>query len=241
MRICVIVPTYNERKNIVPLISTIQKTFKAFNLSHLYILIIDDNSPDGTGKLVEEISKTYGNLLVLHRPRKLGLGSAYKDGFTYAIQQLKSDIIFEMDADLSHDPKYIPHFLRAIHEGYDVVVGSRRIRGGGVVGWGLHRRAVSWIGSKIAQWLCGISVHDATSGYRAFTRQALERIEYSTLRSESYAFQIETLFRCQKQGLRIKEIPIVFTDRKMGKSKLGVKDWLEFITVCLKLFLKRLK
>lgn len=154
MRITIVIPTYNERENIGPLVSSIQSVLKDCGMDcSTTILIVDDNSPDGTGKLAEDMSRIYGNLRVVHRPGKLGLGSAYKQGFLYAIRQLDSDVIFQMDADFSHHPRYILDFLGVLRQGYDVVVGSRRIKGGGVIGWPLYRRIVSWVGNKMAERL----------------------------------------------------------------------------------------
>ncbi|KPV62784.1 MAG: Glycosyltransferase AglJ [Candidatus Bathyarchaeota archaeon BA1] len=241
-KICIIIPTYNERENIVPLISELQNVLKHCGMERsATVLIVDDNSPDGTGKLAEEMARIYGNLRVLHRPRKSGLGSAYRDGFSYALNKLDSDVIFEMDADLSHNPKQIPNLLDGILNGCDVVVGSRRVEGGGIVGWSPYRRMVSWFGNRMAQWLCGVRARDATSGYRAFTRKALEQVNYLDVKSEGYAFQIEMLFRCQEKGLGIEEKPIIFIDRGSGKSKLGTREWIEFMKTCFKLLISRLK
>jgi len=242
MRVTIAIPTYNERANIGPLVSSVQSVLKGCGMDHsTTILIVDDNSPDGTGKLAEDMSKIHENLRVLHRPGKLGLGSAYKEGFSYAIQQLDSDVIFEMDADFSHHPRYIPDFLEGVRQGYDVVVGSRKMKGGGVIGWSPYRRIVSWVGNKMAEWLCGIKVPDSTSGYRAFTRHALQRIDYLNVKSEGYAFQVEMLFRCQKKGMKIGEKPIVFVDRGTGRSKLSVEEWIRFTGTCLRLFVRRLR
>jgi len=241
-RVCIVIPTYNEKENIGPLVSAIQSVLKGIRMDRsTTLLIVDDNSPDGTGELAEEMAKTYGNVGVLHRSGKLGLGSAYKEGFSHAIRQLSCDVVFQMDADFSHDPKFIPSILEGIREGYDVVVGSRRIEGGGVVGWSIYRKMVSWVGNKMAQLLVGIKVHDSTSGYRAFNRHTLQRVDYSTMKSGGYAFQVEMLFRCQKEGARVGEKPIVFVDRGAGKSKLGVKEWIEFTRICVKLLMSRLR
>ncbi len=241
MRVTIVIPTYNERENISRLIPEIQRVLKDYGMKDsTTILIVDDNSPDGTGKLAEEMSKSYGNIQVLHRPGKLGLGSAYKEGFSHAIKK-GSDVIIQMDADLSHDPKYIPILLEGLQEGYDVVVGSRRVKGGGVVNWPLYRKLVSWVGNKMAAWLCGVKLRDSTSGYRAFKREALEKVDYKNLKSEGYAFQIEMLFQCQRMGVKIGEKPIIFVDRRVGRSKLSFKEWLSFTKTCMRLLSKRLR
>jgi len=237
--VCVVVPTYNEIGNLEKLAEALFQVYEENGITGK-ILIVDDSSPDGTGQLADEMSAKNRNIHVIHRPRKLGLGSAYKEGFSMAIEKLGSDLVFEMDADLSHDPKLIPNFIAKLDEGFDVVVGSRKVEGGRVVGWGFYRKLASGVGNTVARWLCGINTTDATSGYRAFTNEALRAIDFLTLKSEGYAFQIETLFRCKRMGLRVAEIPIVFIDREVGKSKLGVKDWTTFSLNCLRLLLERI-
>ena len=148
-------------------------------------------------------------------------------------------IIFEMDADLSHNPKYIPDFLDAINSGYDLVLGSRRVKGGGVKGWGKYRKLVSFIGSLIPKVILGIRVKDLTTGYRAYTKNALKKIKIEEVESEGYFFQIETLYRAEKAGLKIKEIPIIFVDRKKGKSKLSKLEFLKYLSGTIKLKLKK--
>jgi dolichol-phosphate mannosyltransferase len=237
--LCVVIPTYNEKNNIPILIDSIQEVLKD-QKSRSWILIVDDNSPDGTGEIVEGMRNTYKNLIVKHRPKKLGIGSAYIEGFTYAIEKLNGDILISMDADLSHDPKYLLDFLLKINEGYDVIVGSRRIKNGKIIGWNFYRKLMSWVGNTLAKWLCGIKINDATSGYRAYTKEAILKLDLNKISSEGYAFQVEMLFRCQKESLRIAEIPITFIDRKSGKSKLGIQEWFKFLKTCLKLLFKRL-
>jgi len=237
--VCVIIPTYNEKGNLKKLVEALFQVYEDNGIAGK-VLIVDDNSPDGTGQLADEMSTKNNNIHVIHRPRKLGLGSAYKEGFSMAAEQLGSDLVFEMDADFSHDPKLIPKFIAKVNEGFDVIVGSRKVEGGEAVGWGFYRKLVSGVGNTLARWLCGINIHDATSGYRAFKCEALRVIDCSTLKSEGYAFQIETLFRSERMGLKVGEIPIVFVDRTVGKSKLGVKDWTTFSLTCLRLLFERI-
>jgi len=237
--VCVVVPTYNEIGNLEKLVEAVFQVYEENGITGK-ILIVDDSSPDGTGQLADEMATRNKNIHVIHRPRKLGLGSAYIEGFSMATEKLSSDLVFEIDADLSHDPKLIPKFIARLDEGFDVVVGSRRVEGGRVVGWSFYRKLVSGVGNRLARWLCSINVRDATSGYRAFKREALRAIDYLTLRSEGYAFQIETLFRSERVGLKVGEIPIVFVNRKAGKSKLGVKDWTRFSLTCVRLLLERI-
>jgi len=237
--ICIVIPTYNEKNNIPILIDSIQKVLNKQNLKS-WILVIDDNSPDSTGEVVEKMKSVYNNLIVKHRPKKLGIGSAYIEGFTYAIEKLNSDVLVSMDADLSHDPKYLLDFLSKINEGYDVVIGSRRIKDGKIIGWNFYRKLMSWAGNTLARWLCGIKIKDATSGYRAFTKKAIIKANLNKISSKGYGFQVEVLFRCQKAGLKIVEIPIIFIDRQAGKSKLGIQEWFKFLKTCLKLLFKRI-
>jgi len=241
-KVCIVIPTYKERENLERLIPIIQGVLRIHGLAdNATILVVDDNSPDGTGQLAEEMAKIYGNIQVLHRPAKMGLGSAYKEGFTHAFQELSSDAIFEMDADLSHDPKYLPEFLAKFREGYHVVVGSRKIPGGQTIGRGLYRRLTSSVANQLAKHLCGIRVRDATSGYRAFTRGALQGAEYPAIKAKGYAFQVEMLFKCQRKGLKIAEIPIVFVDRKMEETKLNRGEIFNFLSTCLRLLLHRIR
>lgn len=239
-KICIVLPTYNERGNIQRIVPAIQRVLHSHELADFAsILIVDDNSPDGTGELAEELSETYGNVQVFHRPIRLGVGSAYRQGFAYSFQKLDADIVFQMDADLSHNPKFLPDLLFKLEAGYDVVVGSRRIHGGKVMGWSFYRHFLSFVANQLARWLCGIKVHDATSGYRAFTRRALHKVAYSSVESEGYGFQIEMLFRFQKEGLNIAEVPIVFLGRRRGRTKLSKGDMLTFLFACIKLLFQR--
>jgi len=239
-KICIVLPTYNERDNLQRIVPAIQGVLRSHGLAgSATILVVDDNSPDGTGHLAEKLAKTYGNVQVLHRRARLGIGSAYRQGFAYAFQKLDPDIVFQMDADLSHDPKNLPDFLAKLEEGYDVVVGSRRVPGGKVIGWSLYRHFLSFVANQLARRLCGIKVYDATSGYRAFTRRALQKVSYSSIMSEGYVFQIEMLFKCQKEGLKIAEVPITFVGRKIGKTKLSKSEMLNFLFTCLRLLFRR--
>jgi dolichol-phosphate mannosyltransferase len=241
-KVCIVIPTYKERENLQRLIPTIQEVFSSHELANsATILIVDDNSPDGTGQLAEEMAKRYGNIYVLHRAAKMGLGSAYKEGFTYALQKLNSDTVFQMDADLSHDPKHLPEFLAKLSEGYQIVVGSRKVPGGQTIERSLYRRLTSSVANQLARHLCGIKVHDSTSGYRAFTKGALQEVEYPSIKASGYAFQVEMLFKCQRKGLKIAEIPIVFTDRKMEETKLNRSEILNFLSICFRLFLCRIR
>jgi dolichol-phosphate mannosyltransferase len=181
--------------------------------------VVDDNSPDGTGKLADELAADHERISVLHRPGKLGLGSAYVAGFKYAIQQ-DVDCVFEMDADFSHDPAMIPRFVEQIAS-CDVVIGSRYISGINVVNWPMSRLLLSYFANIYTRLATGMTIRDTTSGYKCFRREVLENIELDEVRSDGYAFQIEMNFRCWRKGYRIREIPIIFVDRRSGTSKLS--------------------
>lgn len=220
-RMLVITPTYEERDNLP---SFVEALFRVVPEAHL--LVVDDASPDGTGALAEQLAGADARIQVLHRPGKLGLGSAYVDGFRHALDH-DYELIVEMDTDLSHDARHLPSFLRAVDAGADVVVGSRAVPGGGVVGWGLGRQVLSSGGSLYARTILGVAVRDLTTGYKAYTREALVAIDVESLRAIGYAFQIETTFRALQLGLRVVEVPIVFADRRVGQSKLSRRVFAE--------------
>ena len=233
MRPLIIIPTYNERDNIQKLIPILME----LDLS-LSILVVDDNSPDGTGKLVNDMSEQNDRIQVLHRPSKLGLGSAYIAGFKHAIQQ-DVDCIFEMDADFSHDPDMISEFLEKL-ETCDVVIGSRYISGINVVNWPMSRLLLSYFANFYTRIITGMSIQDATGGFKCFKREVLEQIDLDHVRSDGYAFQIEMNFRCWRKGFRICEIPIIFVDRHSGTSKMSRRIIYEAIWIVWWLRLKRL-
>lgn len=210
----VIVPTYNERENIVALMD------RLLALPYdLHVLVVDDNSPDGTAALVAERREREPRVHLLQRPGKLGLGSAYRDGFRYALEH-GAEYIFEMDADFSHDPDAIGSFLEAITDA-DIVLGSRYIQGVTVVNWPLSRLILSYSANVYTRLITGLPLADSTGGFKCFRRRALEGIRLDRVRSEGYSFQIEMSFRAWKRGFRIKEIPILFVDRRAGVSKMS--------------------
>lgn len=214
-RVLVIIPTYNEAVNIGVLIPRVLEQDPRIN-----ILVVDDNSPDGTGAMVEEIAKREPRVHVLHRPGKRGLGTAYLAGFRWALER-DYDYVFEMDADFSHDPKHLPEFLEAVRNA-DLVLGSRYLRGRvTVVNWPMGRLLLSYFANIYARVVTGLRLYDATGGFKCFRRQVLERIPLDDVRSNGYAFQIEMSFRAWRLGFRIVEIPIVFVDRTDGASKMS--------------------
>jgi dolichol-phosphate mannosyltransferase len=220
MKTLIIIPTYNESENLPALL---ESTFSY--VPQTDILIVDDNSPDGTGELADKIALNDKRVRVLHRTGKLGLGTAYVAGFKYAVAQ-NYDAAFEMDADFSHDPKYLPAFLAAI-ENADLVIGSRYVPGGSTPNWSFSRRLISSCGNIFARFLLGMSTRDCTAGYRCYRRTVLENINLDTIESQGYGFQVELAYRVMKQGFRIVETPIVFMDRRVGKSKMSRKIVLE--------------
>lgn len=226
----IIIPTYNESDNIEKLLDLISRTDPA-----AHVLIVDDNSPDRTYEIVERLMLTSypGRLFLLKRAGKLGLGTAYIAGFKWALAR-DYDYIFEMDADFSHDPKYLPAFLAAIEKN-DLVLGSRYVPGGGVKNWGLLRKFISRGGSLYARTILGLSLRDLTGGFKCFRRQVLEAIDLDSVKSNGYSFQIEMTYRARCQGFRICETPIVFEDRTAGKSKMSRKIFLEAVLMVWKL------
>jgi dolichol-phosphate mannosyltransferase len=224
-RTLIVTPTYNERENLPRFLERVRSAAPS-----AHILVVDDNSPDGTGALADEFAAKDKNVRVMHRAGKLGLGTAYIQAFQRGMGE-GFERFFEMDADLSHDSKYLPDFVRALDEGADIVIGSRNIRGGGVEGWGLGRHFISKGGSIYSRTILGLGVRDLTSGYKAFSRRALEAIELSTIHSNGYSFQIEMTYRAILKGMRVKEVPITFVDRTAGKSKMSRKIFLEAIGV----------
>ena len=217
MKVVVVLPVYNEAENLPDVVSAIF----GLGVDGMHMLIIDDNSPDGTGQMAEELAARHqGRIQVMHRPSKLGLGTAYVLGFRHAVEQ-GADYVIEMDADFSHSPSYIPQFLQEI-QSHDVVVGSRYVAGGGVdANWSVSRRFLSWWGNFYAGMVLGLEVHDATGGFKCFRRSALAGLDIEKIGSQGYAFQVEMAYACQKKGYRVKEIPIMFPDRARGKSKMS--------------------
>ncbi len=234
MKTLVIIPTYNEAENVPEIIDAILKQKENIN-----ILIVDDNSPDGTSDIVLEKIKETDQVHLITREKKSGLGSAYVEGFKYAIKK-KFDYIFEMDADFSHNPKDILRMLDAIKEN-DLVIGSRYIEGINVVNWPLRRLVLSFFASKYVKVITGMKICDPTGGFKCFRRKVLETIDLDDIISDGYSFQIEMNYRTWKNKFKIKEIPIIFTDRRSGQSKMSKQVVLEAIFIVWKLLFKKLK
>jgi dolichol-phosphate mannosyltransferase len=226
--VSIVIPTYDERQNLTRLVSAI-----AENLDGPYeIVVVDDASPDGTADLARDLAKRYP-LILISRPAKGGLGSAYREGFAAA----RGELVFEMDADLSHDPRHVRELVAAVRAGADIAVGSRYVEGGRVVGWNAYRRIVSGIGNGLARLALGLRVRDVTSGYRCYTREAAQLVQLA--KSDGYGFQVEALYLAKRHGMRIAEVPITFENRTVGKSKLGPGEFARFVRTLATLRLAR--
>ena len=214
-RVWVVLPTYNEADNIERLVGAVRERLPAKRR----VLVVDDNSPDGTGEIADRLAAEHDDVEVVHRTVKEGLGPAYVAGFKHALNG-GGGLVIAMDSDFSHEPSYLPRLLRAA-EGADLVLGSRYIPGGGVTEWGRLRRAISRGGSGYARMILGVDIRDLTGGFKCYRREVLEAIELDTLTSKGYAFQVETTYRAIRAGFRVVEIPIVFHDRREGSSKMS--------------------
>src|SRR5882762_8347966 len=235
-RSLVVLPTYNERENIEPIVTAILG-----QATDLEVLVVDDNSPDGTGRIVDGLVEAEPQRVhVMHRAGKRGLGTAYIEGFGWALAR-DYDYVFEMDADFSHDPADL-HRLRQplVSGGADASVGSRWVAGGGTRNWSYLRTFISRGGSVYARLILGVPVKDLTSGFKCFSRRVLERLDLETVGSNGYAFQVEMNFRCHRHGFRVAEVPIMFVDRRVGKSKMGSHIVTEAMLMVLKLRIKEI-
>ncbi len=213
-RLLVVLPTFNERDNLRPIVTEIRKQLPAAT-----IWIVDDNSPDGTGVIADELAALDPNMEVIHRPGKLGLGTAYIGAFRRAVAE-GYDAVVQMDADFSHDPSYLPQLVAGL-EDVDTVIGSRYVAGGGTRNWALPRRAISKAGNLVAKFGLGVSTHDATGGFRAFRAATIEQLHLEDLELRGYGFQIEVVFQLERRGMKIREIPIIFVERASGTSKMS--------------------
>jgi len=231
MKTLIIIPTYNELENLPRLLPEVLSKDESID-----VLIVDDNSPDGTAAFVESQMKNNNRIHLIKRQSKQGLGTAYIAGFKFAIQN-GYDFIFEMDADFSHDPKEIPRFLDEIKSA-DVILGSRYINGVNVINWPMRRLLLSWFANIYTRVITGMPLHDATGGFKCFRREVLEAIDLDRVTSNGYAFQIEMSFKAWKKGFKVKEIPIIFVDRVKGKSKMSKKIVREAVIMVWKLRIK---
>ncbi len=233
-KVLVIIPTYNERDNLSQVTAAVHQA-----LPEADVLVVDDNSPDGTGQLADDLAAQQKWIKVLHRAGKQGLGTAYIAGFREALRE-GYDYMFEMDCDFSHDPKYLPIMLARAKAGADLVLGSRYVEGGGTVNWGPIRKLISRGGSLYARTILGVPVRDLTGGFKCFRRRVIEGVDLATVSAQGYGFQIEMTYRAVKMGFNVVEEPIVFVDRRVGQSKMSKKIFVEALTLVWKLRLSRL-
>ncbi len=224
----IVMPTYNEMENFPRML----KALEDLNIG-LEVLVVDDNSPDGTGTWVKEAQQSRPHLHLIQRSGKLGLGSAYVEGFRFALAR-DYEFIFEMDSDFSHDPSYIPEFLKAI-EGYDLILGSRYIHGVTVVNWPMSRLLLSYFANMYARWVTGLPLQDVTGGFKCFRADALRKLDLDRIHSDGYSFQIEVNYKLWKRGCRIQELPILFRDRVAGVSKMSSKIIREALLLILRI------
>ena len=225
MRALVVLPTFNEAENIVEVLQRLRAA-----VPDASVLVVDDSSPDGTADLVESVADEIGLVEVMRRPAKSGLGSAYRDGFRQGLAS-GFDVMVEMDSDLSHDPAALPSLLAAVADGADLALGSRYIPGGSIPDWSWHRRALSRWGNRYASAVLGIDVADGTSGYRAYRASALAEIDFHTVQADGYGFQIEMAYRVLNTGGTVEEVPISFTDRIRGESKMSSRIVVEALVL----------
>ncbi|MBW1711889.1 MAG: polyprenol monophosphomannose synthase [Deltaproteobacteria bacterium] len=226
----VLIPTYNEAQNIRAVTEAVLANGPRFG-----VLIIDDNSPDQTGRIADELAQEEDRVLVLHRPRKQGLGPAYVAGLSFGLARTEARYFNTMDADWSHNPADLPRLLAAAEEGADLVVGSRYCQGGGVANWGLGRRIISRAGGLYARLMLGLETRDPTGGFNLLSRHVLEAIDLSTVRSSGYGFQIEIKHRAGRAGFKTVDAPICFTERRAGQSKMSAAIALEALWLVLRL------
>ncbi len=224
-RVWIVMPTYNEAANLEAILHAVGRELERSVSGEYHVLVVDDNSPDGTGAIADRLAAELDWLEVLHRPGKEGLGHAYRAGFAHALSA-SAELLVEMDADFSHDPRYLPDLIEAAGEA-DLVLGSRYISGGGVRNWGLLRRAISRGGGWYARTVLGVPVRDLTGGFKCIRREVLETIELETIRADGYGFQIEVTYRALRAGFKVVEVPIVFADRQAGASKMSTQIALE--------------
>ncbi len=231
MKLAIVIPTYNEAETIPSLINELFEKIKQF-VEKLDILIIDDSSPDGTADIVRELGTKYEKITVIQRPKKMGLGAAYKEGFRHVLEKLDSELVLQMDADHSHQPSEIPNMLEKI-KNFDFLVASRHVEGSDVIGWGIGRKITHSIAGTIARICAKIEIKDSTSGFRMFKKRTLEKVEFEKIRSDGFAFQIEVLHQLKQLGMKGLEVPTVFVNRTEGSSKMGSSEMMQFITMCI--------
>jgi dolichol-phosphate mannosyltransferase len=235
LQVAIIVPTFNEKENIESLVTQLLVLPTA-----VHIIVVDDNSPDGTGAIADRLAaESDGRVGVIHRAGKLGLGTAYIAGFKRALTE-GADLVCTMDADFSHNPRYIPAMVTKIGQGYDLVIGSRYVRGGGASGCTFDRKLLSWGANACARTMLGLHAHDTTAGFRCYRRQVLEGMDLDEIKASGYSFLIEMLYRVQRDNWRVGEIPIIFENRRLGASKVSKNEITKALGTVLRLAWARL-
>jgi len=238
MNISIVIPTYNEKDTLPTLIDKLTRELKKI-AEKFSIIIMDDSSPDGTGRIAEDLNRKYQNITVIERPSKLGLGSAYKQGFQIALDRFDPDYVVQMDADHSHDPKEIPLMANKIKD-HDYVIASRHLPGSIVIGWGVGRKLLHTLAGNFARGCAKLEITDPTSGFRMFKKSVLNAVNFSEIKSEGFAFQVELLCYLRRMGLHGIEIPTRFVNRKIGKSKMGLGETIQFTKMCIGLLRNRI-
>ena len=238
MNISIVIPTYNEKDTLPILIDKLTTEVKKI-AEKFSIIIMDDSSPDGTGRIAEDLNKKYQNITVIQRPSKLGLGSAYKQGFQIALDRFDPDYVVQMDADHSHDPKEISLMANIIKD-HDYVIASRHLPGSIVIGWGVGRKLLHSLAGNFAKCCAKLEITDPTSGFRMFKKSVLNAVNFSEIKSEGFAFQVELLYYLRRKGLHGIEIPTRFVNREIGKSKMGLGETIQFTKMCINLLRNRI-
>jgi len=238
MNISIVIPTYNEKDTLPSLIDKLTREVKKI-AEKFSIIIMDDSSPDGTGRIAEDLNKKYQNITVIERPSKLGLGSAYKQGFQIALDRFDPDYVVQMDADHSHDPKEISLMANKIKD-HDYVIASRHLPGSIVIGWGVGRKLLHSLAGNFAKASAKLEITDPTSGFRMFKKNVLNAVNFSEIRSDGFAFQVELLCYLRRKGLHGIEIPTRFVNREIGKSKMGLGETIQFTKMCINLLRNRI-
>jgi len=235
LQVAVIIPTYNEKENIEALVTQLLAL-----PTGVHVIVVDDNSPDGTGEIADRLAvECDGKVDVIHRPGKLGLGTAYIAGFKRALAE-GFDLICTMDADFSHNPRYIPNMVDKIGQGYDLVIGSRYVPGGGTTGCTFDRKLLSWGANAFARTMLGLRAHDTTAGFRCYRRKVLEKVGLDEIKASGYSFLIEMLYRMHRHGRQVGEIPIIFENRRLGTSKISKDEVIKAMGTVLRLARTRL-
>ena len=231
MNIAIVIPTYNEKETLPSLIEKIFDKIRPL-VEELHVVIVDDSSPDGTADIARNLGDKFQKISVIQRPKKMGLGAAYKDGFTHVLQKLESNLVVQMDADHSHNPSELANMIEKIVD-YDFIIASRHVPGSSIVGWNSRRKITHSIAGAIAKVSANIDIEDCTSGFRMFKRSVLEKIEFDKIEADGFAFQIEVLYQLKQKGFRGLEVPTTFVNRTEGQSKMGGSEVIQFIRMCL--------